>query len=95
MDQRLQQYCARRFGKSLNLSTLKSFLSHGAKPSDFERYFIGKDQKFVEDHCGKYPVVFLNLKDYKGRTWEEMYKKVWTREVISFIWYQTENDHKF
>lgn len=66
----------RRFGKSLNLSTLKSFLSHGAKPSDFERYLIGKDQKFVEDHCEKYPVVFLNLKDCKGSTWEEMYKKV-------------------
>ncbi|KAI3655498.1 hypothetical protein MP638_005178, partial [Amoeboaphelidium occidentale] len=59
------------FIKEFMLDGSKSFLSYGAKPSDFERYLIGKDQKFVEDNCGKYPVVFLNLKDCKGRTWEE------------------------
>ena len=67
----------RRFGKSLNLSMLKSFLSLNANPSSFDRYLIGKETAFVAKHCGKYPVIYLNFKDCKGDTWEEMYQDVW------------------
>lgn len=74
----------RRFGKSTNLSMLKSFLSLGASPESFKNYAISKETKFVEQHCGKYPVVCLNLKDCKGETWEEMYRNVWLsiREMV-------------
>ncbi len=56
----------RRFGKSLNLNMLKSFLSLGAQAEDFRRFDIGKNQAFLEKHCGQYPVVYLDLKDCKG-----------------------------
>jgi hypothetical protein len=75
----------RRFGKSLNLSMLKSFLSFGAVSSDFDRFLIANDKEFVSKHCGQYPVVFLDLKDCKGETWEEMYKAAWRRIGIMVI----------
>lgn len=56
----------RRFGKSTNLSMLKSFLSAGARSANFDRFLIGKEKEFVEKHCGQYPVVFLNLKGVMG-----------------------------
>jgi len=53
----------RRFGKSLNLSMLKSFLSLNANPSSFERFLIGKETAF---DCGQYTVIYLNTKDCKA-----------------------------
>jgi len=47
---------------------LKSFLSIGALPTNFSRYLISKEVDFVEKHCGKYPVVYLDFKDCKGDT---------------------------
>ena len=67
----------RRFGKSLNISMLKCFLSLGQQPSKFNQYLIGKESRFVQEHCGKYPVVMLDLKDCKGENWQEMYDKLW------------------
>ncbi len=66
----------RRFGKSTNLSMLKSFLSIGASSESFSRYLISKKVDFVNKHCGQYPVVYLDLKDCKGDTWEEMYQEI-------------------
>ena len=66
----------RGFGKSLNLSMLCAFYSIGAEPSMFEGLAISKEKEFVEQHCGKYPVVFLDLKDCKGDSWEEMEKHI-------------------
>lgn len=74
----------RRFGKSLNLSMLKSFFSIGAVSSDFDRFFIANEKEFVINHCGQYPVIFLDLKDCKGETWEKMYVKV-CRRIQSMI----------
>ena len=56
---------------------LKSFLSLGSQPSSFSRYLISNDTDFVSNHCGKYPVIYLNLKDCKGETWDQMYQEVW------------------
>lgn len=67
----------RRFGKSTNLSMLKSFFSLGAVPSKFSPYLISKESAFVEEHCGKYPVVFLDLKDCRGASWAAMKTRVW------------------
>jgi hypothetical protein len=38
---------------------------------------IGSETGFVETHCGKYPVVYLNLKDCKGDIWEDTYQAIW------------------
>ncbi|KAJ3378747.1 hypothetical protein HDU92_007145, partial [Lobulomyces angularis] len=65
-----------RFGKSTNLSMLRSFLSIGSDPNRFQRYLIFKEEKFMDQHCGKYPVVFLDLKDIKGDNWDEMLRKI-------------------
>ena len=73
----------RRF--SLNLSMLKSFLSIGPAPSDFDRFLIANEKEFVSKHCGQYPVVFLDLKDCKGETWKEMYKAAWRRIGIMVL----------
>jgi Predicted AAA-ATPase len=62
----------RRFGKSTNLSMLKSFYSFGAELKDFSGYFIGEETEFIEKHRGKYPVVSLNMKGIGGDDWGEM-----------------------
>ena len=67
----------RRFGKSTNLSMLKSFFSLNAQSKDFSRFLIGKETEFIKKHCGKYPVVFLNMKAIGGDNWEEMLKDIW------------------
>ena len=74
----------RRFGKSLNVSMLKSFLTLGADFYKFDRFAIGKEKEFVEEHCGQYPVVHLDLKERKGETWDKMYSRIWdaVREMV-------------
>ena len=67
----------RRFGKSTNLSMLKSFFSFGAQSQHFSRFLIGKEIEFIKKHCGKYPVVFLSMKGIGGENWEEMLKDIW------------------
>ena len=59
----------RRFGKSTNLSMLKSFFSLNAQPRDFERFLIGKETEFIEEHCGQYPVVYMDMKCIRGDNW--------------------------
>jgi hypothetical protein len=66
-----------RFGKTMNLSMLKAFLSIGARPEQYVRFEIGNHVEFVSQHCGKYPVLSLDLKDGKGRTFDEMLAEVW------------------
>lgn len=81
----------RRFGKSLNLSMLRSFLSVGADPRKFERFLIGKDNDFVSEHCGKYPVIFLDMKDCKGQDWNDMFQSLWLQIRLAATSYLTES----
>ncbi len=74
----------RRFGKSTNLNMLKSFLSIGTNPKDFDRFAIGKNEAFVKEHCGKYPVIYFNLKGCKGCNWEEMHFSIW-KEIVRAV----------
>lgn len=68
----------RRFGKTLNLSMLESFLSLANKTKAlYYKYQIGKHPEFIEKHCQKYPVVMIDMKDCKGNTWIEMKKSIW------------------
>ncbi len=56
----------RRFGKTLNLSTLKYFFEIGTNRTLFDDLYISRNQQICEDHLGKYPVIFLTLKDVDG-----------------------------
>ncbi|MEZ4472710.1 MAG: AAA family ATPase [bacterium] len=62
----------RRFGKTLNLTTLRCFLEKS--PHDFSRLFEGLqvwDDPEARAHFQRYPVVFLSFKDVKFRSWPE------------------------
>lgn len=56
----------RRFGKTLNMSMLKSFYELGTDKSLFEGLKITKEQELCEQCMGKFPVIFLTLKDVEG-----------------------------
>ena len=67
----------RRFGKTLNMSTLKYFFDiRNAEENKklFKDLYIEKSQYFKEQ--GQYPVIFITLKDTKNNKWEEMYSKM-------------------
>nr|VFJ54671.1 MAG: Predicted AAA-ATPase [Candidatus Kentron sp. FM]VFJ54735.1 MAG: Predicted AAA-ATPase [Candidatus Kentron sp. FM]VFK08031.1 MAG: Predicted AAA-ATPase [Candidatus Kentron sp. FM] len=62
----------RRFGKTLNLSLLQTFFERG-KPEHaglFEGLAITRAGEGYLAHRGRYPVVFLTLKDVKEESWD-------------------------
>ncbi len=60
----------RRFGKTLNMSMLKSFFEIGADPALFDGLYISGNRQLCKEHMGKYPVIFLSLKNVEGITYE-------------------------
>ncbi len=56
----------RRFGKTLNMSMLKCFFEIGADKALFDGLYISRNQQICKDYLGKYPVIFLTLKDVDG-----------------------------
>ena len=56
----------RRFGKTLNMSMLKSFFEIGTDKTLFDGLYISDNKELCDDHMGKYPVIFLSLKDVEG-----------------------------
>ena len=81
----------RRFGKTLNMTTLKYFFDvRNAEENRklFKDLYIEKSEYFKEQ--GQYPTIFITLKDLKKNTWEEMFFeiKVLLRELyeeFSFV----------
>ena len=81
----------RRFGKTLNMSTLKYFFDiRNAEENRklFKDLYIEKSEYFKEQ--GQYPTVFITMKDLKKNTWEECFFeiKVLLRELyeeFSFV----------
>ena len=61
----------RRFGKTLNMSMLKSFFEIGTDPSLFYGLYISKNQDLCKQHLGQYPVIFLSLKGVEGLSFSE------------------------
>ncbi len=61
----------RRFGKTLNMSMLKSFFEKGTDESLFEGLHISKNEKLCAEHMGKYPVIFVTLKGVEGLSFNE------------------------
>ena len=67
----------RRFGKTLNMSMLKYFFDVKDKEENkklFENLKVS-DSEYMSEQ-GKYPVIFISLKDLKGDTWEECLKRL-------------------
>ena len=67
----------RRFGKTLNMSMIKYFFDVKNKEENkklFENLKIYNSEYMSEQ--GKYPVIFISLKDLKGNTWEECLKRL-------------------
>ena len=67
----------RRFGKTLNMTTLKYFFSmRNAEENKklFEGLDISKSEYFK--YQGQYPVLFLSLKDVKQSTWESCFAAI-------------------
>ncbi len=67
----------RRFGKTLNLSMLRHFFEK--TDEDQKHLFDGlaiQDQECFDMHHGRYPVIWLTLKDIKEETWEACHGKL-------------------
>lgn len=60
----------RRFGKTLNMSMLRSFFETGADASLFDGLYISGNKEIYDEYMGKYPVIFLSLKDVDGLKYE-------------------------
>lgn len=61
----------RRFGKTLNMSMLRSFFEIGADTLLFDGLYISQNKALCEEYLGKYPVIFLSLKSVEGLTFED------------------------
>ena len=80
----------RRFGKTLNMSMLKSFFEIGADRTLFDGLAISKETALCEAYMGKFPVVFVSLKGVDGLTFEDAYgmlRRILRSEVfrLSFL----------
>ena len=67
----------RRFGKTLNMSMIKYFFDVKNKEENkklFENLKIFNSEYMSEQ--GKYPVIFISLKDLKADTWKECLKRL-------------------
>lgn len=60
----------RRFGKTLNMSMLRYFFEIGTDESLFDGLYIKKNKKICEEYMGKFPVIFISLKNVEGITFE-------------------------
>lgn len=61
----------RRFGKTLNMSMLKSFFEIGTDKTLFDQLYIAVNKELCEEYMGQYPVIFLSLKGVDGLNFEE------------------------
>ena len=70
----------RRFGKTLNMSMLKNFFEIGADKTLFDGLTISKETALCEEYIGKFPVIFISLKDVDGLRFEDARKRL-TKKV--------------
>ena len=80
----------RRFGKTLNMSMIKYFFDVKNKEENkklFENLKIYSSEYMSEQ--GKYPVIFISLKDLKGDTWGKCF------ENLKKTMYKIFNEYEF
>ncbi len=63
----------RRFGKTLNMSMLKSFFEIDTDKSLFDGLYISGNKELCDEYMGKYPVIFLSLKSVEGLNYDEAF----------------------
>ena len=61
----------RRFGKTLNMSMLKSFFDIGTDKTLFDGLYISGNKELCDEYMGKYPVIFLSLKGVEGSSFDD------------------------
>ena len=92
----------RRFGKSLNMSMLKTFFEIGGEPALFAGLNISKNQELCEKYMGQFPVISISLKSAEGLSFSaacEALKTVIGTEALRFSFLEestvlSENDKK-
>ena len=80
----------RRFGKTLNMSMIKYFFDVRNKDENrklFEGLKIFGSEYMKEQ--GKYPVIFVSLKDLRGDTWEDTFENL--KSFISDLYAEFED----
>lgn len=60
----------RRFGKSLNMSMLKSFFEIGCDRTSFDGLKISGEEELCEKYMGQFPVISISLKGVEGTNFE-------------------------
>lgn len=84
----------RRFGKSLNMSMLKTFFEVGTNKRLFDGLEIAKEEELCEQYLGKYPVIAITLKDVSGECYEEAgysLREIVGREANRFSFLENSN----
>ena len=71
----------RRFGKTLNMSMMRSFFEIGTDRSLFDGLYISQNKAICDEHMGKYPVIFLTLKGVEGLTFADA--KMMLKSILS------------
>ena len=109
-DSRFLLLRPRRFGKTLTMSMLRHFLEMDYQnPGDtsrqqelFRGLKVTEDQKFCEEHMGRYPVVSVSLKSADGVAYDDAFERlagVISRLAENFSWLDgpelTEKEHVF
>lgn len=61
----------RRFGKTLNMSMLRYFFEIGMDQTLFEGLYISQNNAICDEYMGKFPVIFLTLKNVDGLSYDE------------------------
>ncbi|HBN56156.1 MAG TPA: hypothetical protein DD414_05215, partial [Lachnospiraceae bacterium] len=77
----------RRFGKSLNMSMLKSFFSYDCDPRLFDGLAISEEKELCEKYMGKFPVISITLKSVEADHFEDAVVKLCSvigREALRF-----------
>lgn len=78
----------RRFGKSLNISMLKSFFEIGSDPTLFDGLKIMQEQELCEKYMGKFPVISISLKSVDGKNFETAsaaLRNIVRKEAMKFL----------
>ena len=82
----------RRFGKSLNMSMLKTFFEIGCDQSLFDGLEIAEEKELCHKYMGQFPVISISLKDGYGLTFEAActsMRGIIGREAMRFSFLET------
>lgn len=56
------------------MSMLRSFFEIGTDKSLFDGLYISQNKSLCDEHMGKYPVIFISLKDVEGLSYDEAFQ---------------------